>query len=136
MPQAVEVKLVHWRAPSTARSTIHGRPAPRPLVTSVGPGNCCTDAESISVSSRGIGTGALLPLVFSGPTSLYPWDHWTLGKHDAACEVHVFDPQGDSLGDAQARERAEQDRNPQVFGHGVVELPHLRLSGSTARRGR
>jgi hypothetical protein len=27
---------------------------PLPLVTSVGPGNCCTDADSIKVSSRGI----------------------------------------------------------------------------------
>ena len=47
--------------------TIHGPTGlPLPLVTNVGPGNCCTDADSISVNSRGTGTGALLPFVFSG----------------------------------------------------------------------
>jgi hypothetical protein len=46
-------------------------------------------------------------------------------EDDAAREVHVFDPQRDSLGYAQACERAEQDGNTQAFGHCVVELPDL-----------
>ncbi len=69
------------RTLSTARSMIQGPTSlPLPLVTSVGPVNCCTEEDSINVSSRGIGTGALLPLVFNAADQPCPWDHCTFGN--------------------------------------------------------
>jgi hypothetical protein len=119
----------------TARSTIQGPTlSPLPFATSVGPGNCCTDADSISVNSRGIGIGALLPFVFnsSGPACAHCCFGNTtpLTKSTSSVRSATASPTR-SLANApkaRARETAQPRAGWKLYDSSRLAL--LRISGS------
>jgi hypothetical protein len=89
-------------------------------VTIISLGYFCTDADSNSARSCGIGIGCSLPgrlERLAGP--LLP------GMDDAADEIDVGGSQARDFSDSHSDESTQQDRDLEVIGHRIVDGPYL-----------